>query len=80
MILFININYLSIKNKEEAIIFMKKKFIIYFCIFSLLALGLVFASSQVQALSKQRGLGRNQELREETRNNRRESSQICINN
>ena len=59
---------------------MKKKFIIYFCIFSLLALGLVFASSQVQALSKQRGLGRNQELREETRNNRRESSQICINN
>lgn len=58
---------------------MKKKFVIYFCILALLILGVIFASSQVQALSKQRGLGRNQELREEARNNRRESSQICIN-
>lgn len=68
-----------LKNKEEETIFMKKKFVIYFCILALLILGVIFASSQVQALSKQRGLGRNQELREEARNNRRESSQICIN-
>lgn len=61
---------------------MKKKIIIYFCISILLVLGLIFASSKVQALSRQEGLGRNQELREEIRNNRinkRENNQSCIN-
>lgn len=68
-----------LKNKKEETIFMKRKLIIYFCIFILLILGLVFASSHVQALSKQEWLGRKQEFREELRNNRSENNQICRN-
>lgn len=67
-----------LKNKEEETIFMKKKFVIYFCILALLILGVIFASSQVQALSRQEGVSRNEGFREDEKNNRI-NSQICRN-